>query len=293
MGQLFQEARRIVIAEYQHIIFNEWLPLVIGRELLTSFGLRPLSKGYSNQYLDSFDPRVTNEFATAAFRFGHSLIPTEFNQKIRNSPNQRSSKQIKTTRMKDIFFKPKTFQDNPGIMDDLVRGLATQNGRVNDNRFSEEVINHLFESKSNQGGLDLVALNIQRGRDHGLPGYNAYREICQVGQVGKATRWEDFEDYIEADDVKKLKRIYNHVDDVDLYVGGFLEKRHNDSPLKVGPTFKCIIGDTFARLKMGDRFFYDLGTSKIDGFGTQKDPTKVKTKRFTSRQLRNIRKTSM
>ena len=78
-------------------------------------------------------------------------------------------------------------------------------------------------------------------------GYNAYREICQVGKVGKATRWEDFEDYIEADDVKKLKRIYNHVDDVDLYVGGFLEKRHNDSPLKVGPTFKCIIGDTFAR----------------------------------------------
>ena len=149
--QLFQEARRIVIAEYQHIIFNEWLPLVIGQELLTSFGLRPLSKGYSNQYLDSFDPRVTNEFATAAFRFGHSLIPTEFNQKIRNSPNQRSSKQIKTTRMKDIFFKPKTFQDNPGIMDDLVRGLATQNARVNDNKFSEDIINHLFESKSNQG----------------------------------------------------------------------------------------------------------------------------------------------
>ena len=118
--------------------------------ILTSFGLRPLSKGYSNQYLDSFDPRITNEFATAAFRFGHSLIPTKFNQKIGiNSPNQRRSKEIKTTRMKDIFFKPKTFQDNPGIMDDLVRGLATQNGRVNDNRFSEDVINHLFESKSN------------------------------------------------------------------------------------------------------------------------------------------------
>lgn len=44
---------------------------------------------------------------------------------------------------------------------------------------------------------------------------------------------------------------------------------------------------------MGDRFFYDLGTSKIDGFGAQKDPTKFKTKRFSSRQLRNIRKTSM
>ena len=75
-------------------------------------------------------------------------------------------------------------------------------------------------------------------------GYNAYREICQVG---KAKRWEDFENYISAENVRKLREVYNHIDDVDLYVGGFLEGRHGDSPLKVGPTFKCIIGDTFAR----------------------------------------------
>ena len=78
-------------------------------------------------------------------------------------------------------------------------------------------------------------------------GYNAYREICQVGQKGRARRWEDFEDFISAENVRKLKENYRHVDDVDLYVGGFLEGRHGDSPLKVGPTFKCIIGDTFAR----------------------------------------------
>ena len=45
---------------------------------MDQFHLWPLSKGYSDVYLDTFDPRVTNEFAAAAFRFGHSLIPHKF-----------------------------------------------------------------------------------------------------------------------------------------------------------------------------------------------------------------------
>ena len=72
--RVFQETRRIVIAEYQHIIYQEWLPIILGPTYMTKFGMWPLSIGYSKAYLDSFDPRVTNEFATAAFRFGHSLV---------------------------------------------------------------------------------------------------------------------------------------------------------------------------------------------------------------------------
>ena len=64
--------------------------------------------------------------------------------------------------------------------------------------------------------------------------------------------------------VKKLRTLYRHVDDVDLYVGGFLEAAHQDSIL--GPVFKCIIGDQFARLKKGDRFFYDLGLDENIAF---------------------------
>ena len=78
-------------------------------------------------------------------------------------------------------------------MDDLVRGLADQRGDLFDKIFPEDVTNHLFESKSGKGGLDLVSLNIQRGRDHGLPGYNAYREICQIG---KARDFDDLTDYM-------------------------------------------------------------------------------------------------
>jgi len=78
--------------------------------------------------------------------------------------------------------------------------------------------------------------------------------------------------------VRKLKSVYSSVDDVDLFVGGFMELARGDAI--VGPTFKCILGDQFARLKLGDRFFYDLGA---EANGTA----------FTPAQLQEIRKTSM
>ena len=65
-------------------------------------------------------------------------------------------------------------------------------------------------------GLDLAALNIQRGRDHGLPGYNLYRAICNL------TRADDFNGLrreIAPPVIERLRRTYAHVDDVDLFTG--------------------------------------------------------------------------
>ena len=79
---VFQQARRIVIAEWQHIVYSEWLPIVLGVGYTSTFQLLPLTEGYSQDYDPDFDPRINNEFATAAFRFGHTLGESLINAKI-------------------------------------------------------------------------------------------------------------------------------------------------------------------------------------------------------------------
>ena len=113
--KLFEEARRIVVAEYQHITYNEWLPIILGEAYMQEFGLRTTSRGYSQAYFgegarpEQFDPRVTNEFATAAFRFGHSLIPPTFFADIKRGRKTKQSYDLKTA-----FFNPKEFRADKG-----------------------------------------------------------------------------------------------------------------------------------------------------------------------------------
>ena len=48
--RLFQESRRVVNAQFQHIVYNEFLPILIGKKSLDSHGLSPLTIGFSSNY---------------------------------------------------------------------------------------------------------------------------------------------------------------------------------------------------------------------------------------------------
>ena len=134
------------------------------------------------------------------------------------------------------FFNPELMYV-PGELDKFLVGLATQPRQKFDNVVSEQLTNHLFQGESGSGqkrsglillppgknkqfGMDLVALNIQRGRDHGLPGYNAFRELCGLGRVKS---FQLLADLIPAKLVERLTLLYSHVDDIDLFVGGISE----------------------------------------------------------------------
>lgn len=73
---LFQESRRINIAYIQHITFNEFLPILLGKEVMEKFGLVLSKEGYWDGYDSKINPSIIDSFAAAAFRFGHTLLPT-------------------------------------------------------------------------------------------------------------------------------------------------------------------------------------------------------------------------
>jgi len=62
----------------------------------------------------------------------------------------------------------------------------------------------MFES-STKLGQDLFAINIQRGREHGLPTYNQFREFCGLP---RAVDWNEYSDYINVSTVHKIQAVY-------------------------------------------------------------------------------------
>lgn len=161
-----------------------------------------------------------------------------------------------------------------GALDRFLLGLANQPSQKRDEFVADELTNHLFQfGDATPFGMDLAAINIQRGRDHGIPPYTHWREPCGLSSV---KTWSDLEKVTNQQFVGKVRRLYSHVDDVDLFTGGLAER-----PLRggvVGPTFACIIAQQFGNLRKGDRFWYEnghLGSS------------------FSPRQLEQIRKVSL
>ena len=84
--------------------------------------------------------------------------------------------------------------------------MTIQQSEGFDNNFVKDVTENLFDD--NEFGLDLIAINMQRGRDHGLPGYVFYREICGVGKVND---FEDLASNISPSQIQNLKRAYKKV----------------------------------------------------------------------------------
>lgn len=229
--QMYQRARSIVAAEIQAITFNEWLPTLLGRNALDRYtGYDPL-----------VNPGISNEFATAAFRFGHSLLGDDLEFFDNDGLSTREE-----VPLSEAFFNPGLVTEN-GI-DSILKYLTADTAHEVDTEVVDGVRNFLF-GPPGAGGLDLASLNIQRGRDHGLADYNSTREAIGLPRV---TSFADITSDHELQD--KLASLYGTVNDVDLWIGGLAEDHVRRG--SVGETFRTIIVDQFERLRDGDRFWY-------------------------------------
>ncbi|CAG2246794.1 PXDN [Mytilus edulis] len=248
---VFQETRRIIIAQVQHITYNHFLPLVVDHDTMRRYKLYSKTNGFDNVYDDSVDASILNSFGIAPWRYGHSQIMAE------QSELQSDYRTVFEHKVEDNLQSPHLWQRSYGKhVTSLTRWLATKPALKIDNFLVEGIRDKLFFITSPPGS-DLYSLNIQRGRDQGVPAYNEWRKFCGLR---KFRSFDDFEKF-----GSNLAAVYESVDDVDLFIGGLLEEGENGS---VGPTFSCIIGIQFERFKVGDRYWYE--SSDLD-FAFTKD----------------------
>src|SRR5262249_14998304 len=149
----------------------------------------------------------------------------------------------------DAFFNP-AVMSAPGAEDGLLKYLSSDVAQSVDLKMVDSVRNVLFGAPgSGAGGQDLFALDVQRGRDVGLPTLNETR-IAYGLQPYTSFKQISSDPTVQAG----LQQLYGSVNNVELFVGGLAENHAAGS--SVGSTFGAIIADQFESLRDGDRLWY-------------------------------------
>ncbi len=235
---VYQLARQIVSAELQVITYKEFLPALLGKNAM------PAYTGYN----PNVNASVSQEFASAAFRFGHTTVNSDV-YRLNNSGQVISGGNLN---IMQTFFNPTLLDpdvpNGEGDIDPLLKGAAGIRAEEIDTFLVGELRNFLF-GPPGSGGFDLDALNIQRGRDHGIIDYNAMREYFGLPKV---TSFAQITANVAVQ--QGLQNLYGTVDNIDAYVGGLAEDHVPGSSM--GPLFQAAIVDQFVRLREGDRYWY-------------------------------------
>jgi peroxidase len=231
--QYYDMAKAITTAEYQNVIYEEYLPVLIGPVLGAYRGYNP-----------TINPQVTQEFSTAAFRVGHSQV-SDTQDGLDNHGNI-------------VFFQPlaQAFFNTPEIdeangINPLLRGISADSSQATDVYSVAALRNLLFAGLV--GGdideMDLIAIDIQRQRDVGLGSLNETRVALGL------SRYRSFSE-LTGDPVlaRSFNAVYGSIGNVDLFMGGLAES--HAAGAVVGTTFQRIIANQFAALRTGDRFFW-------------------------------------
>ena len=240
VAQQFEGARARVEAIMQAIVYNEFLPALVGPDPLPAY----------TGFRSTVNPAISLEFSTAIYRLGHTLLSPTIARMEENGATHSAG----NLALRDAFGGQARGALAQTGVEAILRGMSTTRSQAYDTYMVEDVRSLLF----GQGGpgTDLAALNIQRGRDHGLPSYAEMRAA-----LGLAPKTSFAQITSDPEIAARLQAAYGQVSRLDLWVGVLAE-----TPVPgglVGETARAVLIDQFLRLRDGDPFF-SLGR----GFGT-------------------------
>ncbi|XP_041826711.1 eosinophil peroxidase [Melanotaenia boesemani] len=241
---LYQEARKIMGAYTQMFVFRDYLPHIVGNDAKNRF------LGRYPGYNPNVDPSISNVFATAAYRFAHLAIQPVLS---RLNQNYAEDSRCPSVPLYEAFFTPWRIVFEGGI-DPLLRGLIGRPAKLNtqDHMMVDALRERLFQFVLHLA-LDLGSLNMQRSRDHGLPGYNAWRRFCGLSQPRNQAELGQVLN--NTDLARKLLELYGTPDNIDIWLGGVAEPFVAGG--RVGPLFACLIGNQFQKIRQGDRLWFE------------------------------------
>jgi hypothetical protein len=196
----FQIARRIVIAEQQFITYEEFLPAV---------GVRlPEYRGYD----PDANATLGNEFATVGYR-AHSMIHAEI--EVETDADRYSAADIAELKRQGVEVERPDGSDevalvipinvasfNPDLVElvqvgPLLQGIGLERQYNNDEQIDNQLRSVLFEVPSSEnpecldgedlpecfnGVVDLGAIDVERGSDHGMPTYSQLRRAMGLSE---------------------------------------------------------------------------------------------------------------
>jgi hypothetical protein len=234
--QQYQLARKIVGAEIQAITYREFLPALIGTGTTV-----PKAEQYA--YSTGQDASITTAYAQAGFRYGHSTVSSQL-QLVDDG-----GVSVGSLAVRNAFYNPTIIGNDPAKVDQLLKGAAQQTSEEVDTQVVDELRTFLF-GPPGAGGLDLAAINIQRGRDVGLPNFQQLRMNRNLSPHDSFSSITSDPELAQA-----LAEVYgDNLNNIDAWVGMLAED--HVAGASVGSLLKREIEDQFRRLRDGDRLFY-------------------------------------
>ncbi|VIO91716.1 Uncharacterized protein BM_BM4466 [Brugia malayi] len=243
--EVFQGARRWVIATLQKITLYDFLPVMLADEK----AIPPYEK-----YKPLVPPGISHAFATAAFRFPHTIVPPALLLRKRTNGKCEFRDEVggyPALRLCQNWWNAQDIVQEYSV-DEIVLGMASQIAEGEDAIVVEDLRDFVF-GPMHFTRLDVVSSSIMRGRDNGLPPYNELRQSYNL----PIKDWVTINPVMYKEKPKifhELEKLYEgDISKLDAYVGGMLET-NGEGP---GELFRAIILDQFLRLRDGDRFWFE------------------------------------